>query len=73
VPTPRNREEPIRFVGTHAAYDKIKNIEEIQVIKLIKNNKQLNGALERVKQLWDAKNDTPERDELEVLFSIHKG
>lgn len=36
-------------------------------LKLIKNDKQLNVALERVSQLWDAKTDTPERDELEVL------
>ena len=35
--------------------------------KLIKNDKQLNKALERVNQLWDAKSNTPERDELEVL------
>ena len=35
--------------------------------KLIKNDKQLNKALERVDQLWDAKSNTPERDELEVL------
>ena len=36
-------------------------------LKLIKNDKQLNEALERVNQLWDAKSNTPERDELEVL------
>ncbi|MCF6204722.1 MAG: transcriptional regulator [Methylococcaceae bacterium] len=36
-------------------------------LKLIKNDKQLNEALERVNQLWGAKSDTPERDELEVL------
>ena len=36
-------------------------------LKLIKNDKQLNKALERVDQLWDAKSNTPERDELEVL------
>ncbi len=36
-------------------------------LKLIKNDEQLNEALERVNQLWDAKSNTPERDELEVL------
>ena len=36
-------------------------------LKLIKNDKQLNEALERINQLWDAKSNTPERDELEVL------
>jgi len=37
------------------------------LLELIKNDKQLNEALERVNQLWDAKSDTSERDELEVL------
>ena len=36
-------------------------------LKLIKNDKQLNKALQRVNQLWDTKSNTPERDELEVL------
>jgi HTH-type transcriptional regulator/antitoxin HigA len=36
-------------------------------LKLIKNDRQLNEALERVNHLWEAENDTPERDELEVL------
>jgi len=36
-------------------------------LKLIKNDKQLNEALERVNQLWDAQSNTSERDELEVL------
>ena len=36
-------------------------------LKLIKNDKQLNEALERVNQLWNAKSNTIERDELEVL------
>ena len=36
-------------------------------LKLIKNDKQLNEALERINQLWGAKINTPERDELEVL------
>ena len=36
-------------------------------LKLIKNDKQLNEALERVNQLWGAKSNTIDRDELEVL------
>lgn len=36
-------------------------------LKLIKNDKQLNEALGRGNHLWEAENDTPERDELEVL------
>jgi len=36
-------------------------------LKLIKNDRQLNEALERANHLWEAENDTPERDELEVL------
>jgi len=36
-------------------------------LKLIKNDKQLNEALERANQLWDTKSNTPERDELEIL------
>jgi len=36
-------------------------------LKLIKNDKQLNEALERVNQLWDVQSNTSERDELEVL------
>ena len=43
------------------------NIGNKMKLKLIKNDKQLNEALERANQLWDAKSDTPERDELEVL------
>ena len=36
-------------------------------LKLIKNDEQLNEALERANLLWDAKSNTIERDELEVL------
>ena len=36
-------------------------------LRLIKNDKQLNEALGRINQLWNAKSNTPERDELEVL------
>ncbi len=36
-------------------------------LKLIKNDRQLSEALERVNQLWNAKRETPEREELEVL------
>ena len=36
-------------------------------LKLIKNDQQLNESLERVNQLWGAKSNTPERDELDVL------
>jgi len=39
-------------------------------LKLIKNDRQLHKALERVNHLWEAENDTPERDELEVLSYI---
>jgi HTH-type transcriptional regulator/antitoxin HigA len=33
----------------------------------IKNDKELNKALKCINQLWDAKENTPNRDELEVL------
>ena len=36
-------------------------------LKPIKNDKELDLALERINQLWDAKENTSERDELEVL------
>ena len=36
-------------------------------LKLIKNDTQLNEALERVNQLWGTKINTPDRDELEIL------
>jgi len=43
-------------------------------LKLIKNDRQtdrqLHKALERVNHLWEAENDTPERDELEVLSYV---
>ena len=36
-------------------------------LKLIKNDKQLSEALEKVNQLWDAESNTSEHDELDVL------
>ncbi len=36
-------------------------------LKPIKNDKELDKALERINQLWGAKENTSERDELEVL------
>ena len=36
-------------------------------LKPIKNDKELDLALERINQLWDTKENTSERDELEVL------
>jgi len=36
-------------------------------LQLIKNDKQLNEALERINLLWGSGSNTPERDELEVL------
>jgi HTH-type transcriptional regulator/antitoxin HigA len=36
-------------------------------LKLIRNDEQLNEAFERINLLWNAKNHTPERDELDVL------
>ena len=36
-------------------------------LKPIKNDKELDIALEQINQLWDAKENTSERDELEVL------
>ena len=36
-------------------------------LKPIKNDKELDKALKRINQLWEAKANTAERDELEVL------
>jgi len=36
-------------------------------LKLIKNDNQLNEAIERVNLLWGAENNTLARDELEIL------
>ena len=39
-------------------------------IRPIKTKKDYNAALKRVEQLWGAKDNTPEGDEVEILFTL---
>ena len=39
-------------------------------IKPIKTKKDYKAALERVEELWGAKDNTPEGDEFEILFTL---
>ena len=58
----------IRFVGTHAAYDKIKATKYKTInIKPIKNEQDYQDALQRPEVICDAKPNSKEDDELEIL------
>lgn len=39
-------------------------------IKLIKTKKDYKATLKRVEELWGAKDNTPEGDEFEILFTL---
>ncbi len=39
-------------------------------IRPIKTKKDYNAALKRVEELWGAKDNTPEGDEFEILFTL---
>ena len=39
-------------------------------LKPIRNNRELNRALERIEELWGAKSGTPKGDELDVLMLL---
>lgn len=58
----------IRFIGTHAQYDRIdaKNVWAMH-IKPIKTKKDYQMALERLEKIFDARAGSREGDELEVL------
>jgi HTH-type transcriptional regulator/antitoxin HigA len=45
----------------------------LKMIKPIHNERDYQIALERVEQLWGAKQDTPEGDELEILLVLVEG
>ena len=39
-------------------------------LKLIENDRELDGALERIEELWGSQSGTPEGDELDVLMLL---
>jgi HTH-type transcriptional regulator/antitoxin HigA len=39
-------------------------------IRPIKNEQDYNSAINRIEELWDAKRDTPEGDELDILVTL---
>jgi len=59
----------IRFIGTHAQYDKNGRINDLTQMapKIIKTEKDYKLALSRLEQIFDAKKGTRAGDELELL------
>ena len=59
----------IRFIGSHTDYDRIDATKIWHIIKLkpIKTKKDYNQALAQLEKIFNAKKDTPEGDELEIL------
>lgn len=57
----------IRFIGTHAEYDKINAKQFKMNIKPIRTKKDYEQALERLEVIFDAKKGTDKGDELEIL------
>lgn len=57
----------IRFIGTHAEYDKIIAKKINMNIKPIKTKRGYEQAMLKLENLFDAKKGTPKGDELEIL------
>jgi HTH-type transcriptional regulator/antitoxin HigA len=62
----------IRFLGTHAEYDKLKDAKSMNMIKPVRTKKDYHAAIKRIDELIakNPKEGTPAYDELDVLGTL---
>lgn len=59
----------VKFIGTHAQYDKI-DVENVNEYKPIRSDDDLQAAFRRLEGIFQAEAGTPEGDEMEILVAL---